>query len=237
MKLCITYVIRCSLFLQILNKIQSQDLDDFASDTDFGGELTEDDFRNANDPQYSHKAIGAEFNNDTENLFEGDIIKDVNNADYDYNYFDDVTTSLDAKWPKSNNTVIIPYTFPSLVSPQDKADIAHAISEFHEKTCIRFQKRQDELDWIHINTRRWGCRSYVGRKRGQQVITAGACLDPRTGGSWGKLLHEFMHAIGFVHEHTRPDRDDWVTIIRENIMVCTIYSSISFYPNYKKYKV
>ena len=41
-----------------------------------------------------------------------------------------------------------------------------------------------------------GCRSYLGRKGRKQEIVAGACLDPAAGGSWGKLLHEFMHALG-----------------------------------------
>ena len=33
------------------------------------------------------------------------------------------------------------------------------------------------------------------------------------------MVHELGHVVGFWHEHTRPDRDDWVTIYRENIMV------------------
>lgn len=30
-------------------------------------------------------------------------------------------------------------------------------------------------------------------------------------------LHEFLHALGFVHEHTRPDRDTYVRVFYENI--------------------
>ena len=50
---------------------------------------------------------------------------------------DDVTTNIDAKWPKVNDTVTIPYTFPAIATVEEKADIAHVINEFESKTCIR----------------------------------------------------------------------------------------------------
>ena len=50
---------------------------------------------------------------------------------------DDVTTIMDKKWPKINDTVTIPFTFPSSATKQDKADIARVVKEFESKTCIR----------------------------------------------------------------------------------------------------
>ena len=61
---------------------------------------------------------------------------------------------------------------------------------------LRLKKRDSEQDWVHINTNSIGCRSYLGRRGRKQEIKAGGCLDPRVGGSSGKLLHEFMHALG-----------------------------------------
>ena len=48
--------------------------------------------------------------------------------------------------------------------------------------------------------------------RGRQEISLGSgCLDV------GTILHEIGHVIGLWHEQSRPDRDDYVTIVERNI--------------------
>ena len=48
---------------------------------------------------------------------------------------------------------------------------------------------------------------------GQQEINyPDWCLD-----SYGSTMHEMYHCLGFFHEQSRTDRDDYVTIMWDNI--------------------
>ncbi|XP_031565641.1 uncharacterized protein LOC116300825 [Actinia tenebrosa] len=59
------------------------------------------------------------------------------------------------------------------------------------------------------------CSSMIGKmyfKAGKQRVSIGKnCEQP------GTILHELVHAIGFWHEQSRPDRDKYVRINYENI--------------------
>lgn len=59
---------------------------------------------------------------------------------------------------------------------------------------------------------RSSCNSMVGAIGGEQILNMGdGCQYV------GLVLHEFGHAIGYFHEHNRPDRDDVVNIMWDNI--------------------
>uniref|UniRef100_A0A8C6Q3P3 Metalloendopeptidase n=1 Tax=Nothobranchius furzeri TaxID=105023 RepID=A0A8C6Q3P3_NOTFU len=58
------------------------------------------------------------------------------------------------------------------------------------------------------------CWSFLGQTGGSQVLSLQS-----PGCMWaGIAAHEFMHALGFVHEQSRSDRDHYVTIVWKNIM-------------------
>lgn len=58
----------------------------------------------------------------------------------------------------------------------------------------------------------------MGRRGGgPQAISIGKNCD-----KFGIVVHELGHVIGFWHEHTRPDRDEHVSIIRDNIQEGTV---------------
>lgn len=72
---------------------------------------------------------------------------------------------------------------------------------------------KDDSENLNVVTLPLRCCSYVGRRGGgPQAISIGKNCD-----KFGIVVHELGHVIGFWHEHTRPDRDDHVSIIRDNI--------------------
>ena len=60
------------------------------------------------------------------------------------------------------------------------------------------------------------CSSYVGRIGGGQTISVGNA-DGAIVCKHGNIVHEIAHSLGFFHEHSRPDRDDFVTVHWDNI--------------------
>ncbi|XP_065305797.1 astacin-like metalloprotease toxin 4 [Dermacentor albipictus] len=81
-----------------------------------------------------------------------------------------------------------------------------------EETCLRFVKRAHQKDYVRLVSKE-GCYSYIGRNGAEQPLSLGRGCH-----FVGTVTHELLHAVGFFHEHSRPDRDNYITIFPENIM-------------------
>uniref|UniRef100_A0A3B3X1W1 Metalloendopeptidase n=1 Tax=Poecilia mexicana TaxID=48701 RepID=A0A3B3X1W1_9TELE len=119
------------------------------------------------------------------------------------------TSRAERIWPGG----VIPYVIGGNFTGSQRAMFKQAMRHWEKQTCVTFIEKTDEESYIVFTYRPCGCCSYVGRRgNGPQAISIGKNCD-----KFGIVVHELGHVIGFWHEHTRPDRDDHVTIIRDNI--------------------
>ena len=84
--------------------------------------------------------------------------------------------------------------------------------DISRKTCIKFVKREQEVDFIEFVYSKRIVRSHIGRIGGKQEIYVTKSVREF------KVVHEVMHTLGFWHEHQRPDRDDHIQIFEDNII-------------------
>jgi len=124
-------------------------------------------------------------------------------------------SSRNSRWNMHRDeegNVIIPFVYEDTVK-KVREYIEEAIEEFNKKTCIRFVPRTDQEPYIRIGNYA-GCSSLVGRvkSKGSQKLSLTKNCKKYT-----IVLHEIMHTLGFWHEQSRPDRDDYVTVFYENI--------------------
>eukprot|EP00096_Caligus_rogercresseyi_P012112 TRINITY_DN4988_c0_g2_i1.p1 TRINITY_DN4988_c0_g2~~TRINITY_DN4988_c0_g2_i1.p1 ORF type:complete len:245 (+),score=59.00 TRINITY_DN4988_c0_g2_i1:729-1463(+) len=86
-------------------------------------------------------------------------------------------------------------------------------------TCVKWVPRKQEEAFVSIQTGDSGCYSHVGYSpmRVKHVLHLQTSNDLSTCMVPGIIAHEMLHVLGFIHEHTRPDRDDFIDVHWENI--------------------
>nr|AVK72361.1 tolloid/BMP-1 protein [Meara stichopi] len=121
------------------------------------------------------------------------------------------TSKKDRIWPGG----VIPYIIEGNFTGAQKRMFLQAMRHWENSTCVTFVEREKKHgnNYILFTYRSCGCCSFVGRKvDGPQAISIGKNCD-----KFGVVVHELGHVVGFWHEHTRPDRDDFVSINHQHI--------------------
>merc|ERR1712180_283025 len=129
------------------------------------------------------------------------------------------------RWPERT----VNYDLSQVVDPEDKTLIINTLNQLQNKFdgCVMFREASTGNRMMVVDDD--GCYSSVGFnkyfERQNLSLSPRECMYPAV------IEHEFMHAIGVQHTHSRPDRDNYVTIIEENIQANATHN---FTDNFEK---
>uniref|UniRef100_A0A6G1SJD9 Metalloendopeptidase n=1 Tax=Aceria tosichella TaxID=561515 RepID=A0A6G1SJD9_9ACAR len=120
-------------------------------------------------------------------------------------------------WP--NGEII--YTYHESITAGEMAVIEAAMQHWRQHTCLTFRQRQpSDLVFVRFRSDTQGCWSLVGRQvnspngygQGQDVSIGQGCANLNV------VVHEIGHVIGFFHEQSRSDRDQYIDIVWSNVL-------------------
>lgn len=142
------------------------------------------------------------------NFFEGDIILS------DKQLTDDGSANRGgasfSRWPGSK----IYYTVASNMGSINANKITTAVNEYNSKTNTQWIPRTNQANYVEFifgsssGSDGW---AHIGYQGGKQSIS----LDQYI--SVGSVIHEMGHTVGLYHEHSRKDRDQYLSIQWNNI--------------------
>ncbi|XP_063351993.1 meprin A subunit alpha-like [Pelmatolapia mariae] len=117
--------------------------------------------------------------------------------------------------PKGRNALIdrryrwkfpIPYILGDDLDLNAKGCVHQAFEMYRLKSCVDFKPYEGEKTYIKFE-KKGGCFSSVGDQQTGQILSLGPGCDHKA-----VVEHELLHALGFYHEQSRMDRDDYVNI-------------------------
>ncbi|SFF00588.1 Astacin (Peptidase family M12A) [Paenibacillus algorifonticola] len=119
----------------------------------------------------------------------------------------DIIIDMRRLWPRGK----VFYAFDANVPASTQQDIKKAMSAIAQ-ACpgISFSLRGTEPNYVLFKIG-LGHSSYVGMIGGKQLITLGVNYV------LGNIIHEIGHTLGLLHEHTKPNRDTYITVSMGNI--------------------
>ncbi|MDF1521268.1 MAG: M12 family metallopeptidase [Trueperaceae bacterium] len=121
------------------------------------------------------------------------------------------------RWPNAT----VPYTFandwddPAIVGDENaamRATILAAMDEIEAVSAVRFVARTSQDDYVRFKEGS-GCSSMVGRQGDRQDVNLALGCNH----TW-IVAHEILHALGFNHEQSRDNRNDFVQIQWANVI-------------------
>lgn len=148
---------------------------------------------------------------DGHRLVEGDIVSNDNETSLNQRK---AVPDSSLFWP--NGEVV--YTYHESISQNDMNVIEAAIKHWRQHTCLTFRQRQaNDYIFVRFRSDTQGCWSLVGRQvdrmgQGQDVSIGQGCANLNV------VVHEIGHVVGFFHEQSRSDRDQYINIVWENVL-------------------
>ncbi|XP_064535365.1 seminal metalloprotease 1-like [Drosophila montana] len=122
--------------------------------------------------------------------------------------------SPDEHWP--NGEVF--YKIDEQFKPVQVDHIKLAMQIIQNVSCVRFLPADENTkNFVEVKVSLSGCWSNVGFTGGKQLLSLPDAGVEEGCFRLGTIQHEFLHTLGFLHQQSSPDRDDYVQIAWDNI--------------------
>ncbi|XP_001663642.2 seminal metalloprotease 1 [Aedes aegypti] len=148
--------------------------------------------------------------------FEGDMILNSEQKMATEGSLRNVFIAKKYRWP--NNTLRYRIDIESF-DPSQIEHIHEAMATIESVSCVKFAEAgQNVKNYVKIVAEKPGCFATLGYHGSVQVLN----LTPNRVGygcfRLGTIMHELLHALGFVHQQSAANRNDYVKILWKNII-------------------